>query len=110
MIYNKGNILDSPLDCLIGVQYIDMAVVVVFTLVPGRVARYLHVKMLNDALEARQSFVRYISHEMRTPLNSVLVGLTYVRDEVSTVGTKPQMNFQNIRETPPLLAWWSRRL
>jgi signal transduction histidine kinase len=35
-------------------------------------------------LEAKRLYVRYVSHEVRTPLNTVCMGLTLLRDEIST--------------------------
>lgn len=36
-----------------------------------------------DLLEARRQFVRFISHEVRTPLNSVCMGLHLLKDEAN---------------------------
>jgi signal transduction histidine kinase/CheY-like chemotaxis protein len=41
----------------------------------------------SDLLEAKRKFVRFVSHEVRTPLNSVCMGLTLLKDEMSTSQT-----------------------
>ena len=35
-------------------------------------------------LEAKRAFVRFVSHEVRTPLNSVCMGLTLMQEEIAT--------------------------
>ncbi len=35
-----------------------------------------------DLLEAKRKFIRFVSHEVRTPLNSVHMGLTVLRGEL----------------------------
>ena len=37
----------------------------------------------DDLLAAKRSFVRFVSHEVRTPLNSVCMGLTLMREEIA---------------------------
>jgi len=36
-----------------------------------------------DLLEAKRQFVRFVSHEVRTPLNSVSMGLTVMKEEIA---------------------------
>jgi len=36
-----------------------------------------------DLLDAKRAFVRYVSHEVRTPLNSVCVGLTLLQEQMA---------------------------
>jgi len=36
-----------------------------------------------DLLEAKRQFVRFVSHEVRTPLNSVSMGLTLMKEEMA---------------------------
>lgn len=36
-----------------------------------------------ELLEAKRQFVRFISHEVRTPLNSVVMGLTLLQEEIT---------------------------
>ena len=44
-------------------------------LVVGRTERF-QILAMQQSLQARTSFIRYISHEVRTPLNVICVGLT----------------------------------
>jgi hypothetical protein len=37
-----------------------------------------------DLLEAKRMFVRFVSHEVRTPLNTVCMGLTLLQEEMGT--------------------------
>lgn len=42
-----------------------------------------------DLLEAKRQFVRFVSHEVRTPLNSVSMGLTLMKEEMAqSIGYK----------------------
>ena len=38
----------------------------------------------SQQLKIKRNFVRYISHEMRTPLNTVILGLDYLHRELSS--------------------------
>jgi signal transduction histidine kinase len=51
-------------------------------------------------LEAKRLYVRYVSHEVRTPLNTVCMGLTLLRDEIST-SLKP-LHLESKTEVEPL--------
>ena len=48
-----------------------------------------HVRRASKAqlslLEAKRKFVRFVSHEVRTPLNSVCMGLTLLKHEISSL-------------------------
>ncbi len=61
-----------------------------------------------ELLEAKRQFVRFVSHEVRTPLNSVSMGLTLMKEEmaqalgyksaeamIESPETKTQSNLQN---------------
>jgi signal transduction histidine kinase/ActR/RegA family two-component response regulator len=37
----------------------------------------------DDLLDSKRRFVRFVSHEVRTPLNSVCMGLTLMQDEIA---------------------------
>jgi len=55
--------------------------------------REVHNK--NDELEFKRMFVRYISHEVRTPLNTALMGLQVLIEELSlSTHTSNKENFQ----------------
>ena len=41
------------------------------------------LKSKGALLEAKRAFVRFVSHEVRTPLNSVIMGLTLMQEEIA---------------------------
>jgi signal transduction histidine kinase len=65
----------SPLSQVAGSMYILVSVFVYVSAIPGRVAHQEQLKMKDAALSAKNTFLSYISHEMRTPLNSSFLGL-----------------------------------
>eukprot|EP00598_Pedospumella_elongata_P000906 CAMPEP_0184975770 /NCGR_PEP_ID=MMETSP1098-20130426/6903_1 /TAXON_ID=89044 /ORGANISM="Spumella elongata, Strain CCAP 955/1" /LENGTH=1124 /DNA_ID=CAMNT_0027498543 /DNA_START=134 /DNA_END=3508 /DNA_ORIENTATION=+ len=52
------------------------------TVIPGRVFR-LSAKLEHEKLQTRLNLIRYVSHEMRSPLNTAFLGLEYVTEELS---------------------------
>ena len=50
---------------------------VLVSVVPSRVTR-IELSSLNETLRLKQSFVRYLSHEMRTPINITNIGNTII--------------------------------
>ena len=46
---------------------------------------YVHrdIKHKKNLLDAKRQFVRFVSHEVRTPLNSVCMGLTLLQEEIA---------------------------
>jgi len=52
-----------------------------------------------ELLEAKRRFVRFVSHEVRTPLNTVCMGVALAREEISQLSTRPSAKVSN--ETPP---------
>jgi signal transduction histidine kinase len=52
----------------------------VFILYDFFVRRDINVK--TELLDAKRKFVRFVSHEVRTPLNSVCMGLSLIREEL----------------------------
>lgn len=52
------------------------------TVIPGRVHR-LSAKLEHEKLQTRLNLIRYVSHEMRSPLNTAFLGLEYITDELS---------------------------
>lgn len=42
----------------------------------------------NELLEAKRNFIRFVSHEVRTPLNSVCMGLMLMREEFENAKKK----------------------
>mmetsp|Transcript_24900 Transcript_24900/g.41622 ORF Transcript_24900/g.41622 Transcript_24900/m.41622 type:complete len:1179 (-) Transcript_24900:387-3923(-) len=52
------------------------------TIIPGRVYM-LSAKIEQQKLQTRLNLIRYVSHEMRSPLNSAFLGLQFVESELS---------------------------
>ena len=65
-----------------------MAAIVVVTALPGRVAR-LQLSQAEKLLDERQAFMRYISHEIRGPLSTVILGINYVQGELEEAYPSP---------------------
>lgn len=78
--------------------YIQMFFTVIAMTVSGRVARFNTFKSAL-LMEERQAFIRYISHELRTPLNAVFLGMTLVRDELTTMSPLVRNYVEHIVET-----------
>jgi signal transduction histidine kinase/ActR/RegA family two-component response regulator len=54
----------------------------------------------NDLLDSKRRFVRFVSHEVRTPLNSVCMGLTLMQDEIAiSLGYKSSDDFLECTES-----------
>mmetsp|Transcript_7422 Transcript_7422/g.11064 ORF Transcript_7422/g.11064 Transcript_7422/m.11064 type:complete len:551 (-) Transcript_7422:274-1926(-) len=54
---------------------------VIITVLPGRIAR-MNAVVSSEMLSLKQVFVRYVSHEIRSPLNVVHAGLDLLRTEL----------------------------
>lgn len=52
-------------------------------LIPGQKSKKLAV-IKHDKLESRLNLIRYVSHEMRTPLNTAFMGLSILHTELQT--------------------------
>ena len=68
--------------------YWQMAAIVVVTALPGRVVR-LQLTQAENLLDERQAFMRYISHEIRGPLSTVILGINYVQGELEEAFPMP---------------------
>jgi len=71
----------SPLIATIGAVAIIIFTSSLFFLYDHFVRREVMEK--KDLLEAKRQFVRFVSHEVRTPLNSVCMGLMLLQEEVA---------------------------
>ena len=74
---------DNPLIATIGAVVVMVFTSVLFFLYDFLVRRDMNAKQ--DLLEAKRQFVRFISHEVRTPLNTVSMGLALLQRELQTV-------------------------
>jgi signal transduction histidine kinase len=52
------------------------------TVIPGRVGTFA-AKLEHQKLQTRLNLIRYVSHEMRSPLNTAFLGLEFVTGELS---------------------------
>ena len=59
-------------------NYISLCAALIASAVPGRIARH-RATSSQTLLQVRRGFVRYISHEVRTPLNTVKGGIDYLQ-------------------------------
>jgi len=66
---------------------------VAVTIIPGRIMRLLAVSKMHS-LRLKQVFVRFVSHEIRSPLHVVLAGLELLRADMSAAGS--QTNLLNL--------------
>ena len=72
----------NPLFATIGCVLIITVMAFSFFTFDTCVRREFNAK--NDLLEAKRKFVAFVSHEVRTPLNSVCMGLALVREGIET--------------------------
>ena len=56
------------------------------SVIPGRIVRVLAISTM-QSLSLKQVFVRFVSHEIRSPLNVVLAGLELLRSDLN-IGVK----------------------
>jgi signal transduction histidine kinase len=76
-IYSTGN----PKMATMAVVFSILFTALLFFTYDFFVRQEFHAKQA--VLEAKRLYVRYVSHEVRTPLNTVCMGLTLLRDEIS---------------------------
>ena len=63
-----------------------------------RKIKYESLYHLCALVESRKQYLRYIAHEMRTPLNSAVLGLKLICDSLATIENKDDLDFE-IAET-----------
>mmetsp|Transcript_30754 Transcript_30754/g.42079 ORF Transcript_30754/g.42079 Transcript_30754/m.42079 type:complete len:787 (-) Transcript_30754:184-2544(-) len=66
---------------LVSYVFIQLGTSVLLTVLPGRVLRMNAIISL-EMLSLKQIFIRYVSHEIRSPLNVVHSGLDLLKDEI----------------------------
>eukprot|EP00980_Cylindrotheca_fusiformis_P020045 scaffold7133_cov116-Cylindrotheca_fusiformis.AAC.6 len=72
----------NPMIASIGFVLVLIVTAVMFVLYDRVIRRDYYVK--RDLLEAKRKFVRFVSHEVRTPLSSMSMGLSVLRSELDT--------------------------
>lgn len=71
----------NPRNATIGAVFAVVMTSVLFILYDYYVHR--DIKDKKNLLDAKRQFVRFVSHEVRTPLNSVCMGLTLLQEEIA---------------------------
>lgn len=84
-IYPTGQFFDSyktinPVIGLVGAMAIILLISVLFYVYDSFVRQEFDANA--ELLEAKRRFVRFVSHEVRTPLNTVCMGLTLLQDDI----------------------------
>jgi len=79
--FYKAYRTNSPTIAVIVVVSSILLTILVFFLYDFNVTREFNAKQ--DLLEARRQFMRFVSHEVRTPLNAVSMGLDLMQSEVA---------------------------
>ena len=73
-----GNIVNIFYGSETSIIYINIAAIVCITLanmVPNRREDEINLEVAENSVAIKQAFVRYLSHEMRTPINVALMGV-----------------------------------
>jgi len=84
-ICNAWAWVDSNEANLVSYAFFQLIFLVAVTVLPGRIAR-VNAVLSMEMLSLKQVFVRYVSHEIRSPLNVVHAGLDILRDELRERG------------------------
>ena len=82
---------ENPMFTAIGAVLIIIITSAIFVLYDRCVSKEFNSK--KELLEAKRQFVRFVSHEVRTPLNSVCMGLTLLKEEIAQ-----SLGFKNVQE------------
>jgi len=78
---------NCPLWYLISTRILQILLSFTLSLLPNRVYKFsAHIK--KEALESRLNLIGYLSHEMRSPLNTAFLGLEYINGEMSKIGER----------------------
>jgi len=105
LVYGTSN----PTVAMIGAISIIIFTSILFFLYDFFVRKEFSAK--KELLEAKRKFVRFVSHEVRTPLSSVVMGLSLLREEIGAVanggidaiashGNRPVSQQQRASELP----------
>ena len=63
--------------------FIYIFIHIIMAVIPGRIARSEVAIAKDNIILTKQAYVRYISHELRTPMNIMHIGVNYVLDNIS---------------------------
>eukprot|EP01033_Poteriospumella_lacustris_P015717 gene15717-11246_t len=67
--------------------YVQVIITIALTVIPGR-SYMLLADIKQQKLNTRLNLIRYVSHEMRTPLNTAFLGLEMLTTDLNTMKTK----------------------
>lgn len=70
---------NNPRNATIAALSVILLITILFFFYDFFVRREFHER--TQVLEAKRTFIRYVSHEVRTPLNAVLMGLNIIQNE-----------------------------
>ena len=99
--------------CYLDWQYFNLPVILIFvyalvgfslfpSCIPGRIARYAHMTAERNVIReqaTKRSALRYLSHEMRSPLNVICSGIAFVLQDLEhlNVGKEVLENLHDVR-------------
>merc|ERR1712159_713157 len=92
-IYRSKN----PLYGALLIAFVMIFLIVIFFLYDWYVRGEFTFK--NELLEAKRNFIRFVSHEVRTPLNAVCMGLMLMREELERAMKDSQKNSSSKNES-----------
>jgi signal transduction histidine kinase/CheY-like chemotaxis protein len=71
----------------IGSLFVQVALTIMLTVIPGQSYQLL-AEIERQKLNTRLNLIRYVSHEMRTPLNTAFLGLEMLSTELQSISNK----------------------
>ena len=81
--------IDAPLPFLVTLQVADAISIVLLCCLPYQLAKVSAARN-SHALALKRSFVRYVSHEIRSPLNVVSAGLDVLGKQITKENVSPE--------------------
>ena len=88
---------ENPMIATVGAVIIVLLTSLLFFVYDCAVRREFNAKQ--DLLRAKRKFMRFVSHEVRTPLNAVCMGLTLLREDVGESLAQDRPREATIEET-----------
>ncbi len=87
--FSVDNIYRFSEQYVLGIGYYTTFVFVAYSFLKARQFRFDFVVAV-EKLSVKRQFVRFVSHEVRTPLNSCVLGLEYLKNMCSGSGSGGQ--------------------
>jgi signal transduction histidine kinase len=75
-----------------------LLLICIVSIIPGMKFQKL-AAVKHDQLETRLNLIRYVSHEMRTPLNTVSMGTSILKDEIVSVSGLKRLSMDSYSQT-----------